>query len=673
MPNMTTRTRWLALYVLCLGDLMIVLDTTIVNVALPSIRADLGFSQTSLAWVVNAYLLTFGGFLLLGGRLGDLFGHRRLFLIGITLFTAASLTCGLATSQGFLVGARAVQGLGGAVASAVSLSLMVNLFTEPAERAKAMGVFGFVAAGGGSIGVLLGGILTDVLNWHWIFLVNVPIGAAVCVLSLRLLPAARGPAFSGRLDVAGAVTVTVSLMLAVYAIVNGNQKGWASAQTLGLLGAALVLMALFLGIESRVRSPLMPLRLFRLRNVATANVVGVLWAAAMFAWFFLAALYLQLVLGYTPLQVGLSFLPANLIMGAFSLGLSAKIVMRYGFRLPLGIGLGLAAAGLALFVRAPVGGSFLMDVLPSMILLGFGAGLAFNPVLLAAMSDVDPAESGLASGVVNTAFMMGGALGLAALASIASSRTSSLRASGDGPLTALAGGYHAALLGYALATSYYAIGHPSLPNYIALLGGSTFEIRSDCNGCDVEARSLVGQLDAAGLSWKAYFEDLTSNRRPGPGTAAYTPHYNPFVYYEGIRSSALGRSRVVDFDELRSDLRRGTLPRFSWIAPGVLHDGHNGSLREADWYASKLVPQILRALGPQGVLFVTWDEGARSDWSGADGTRGGGHVALIAAGGGARRGATTPVPANHYAPLRTIQAGLGPPPPGPPPAAAPAP
>ena len=295
------RRRWFALYVLCLGSLMIVLDVTIVNVALPSIREDLGFSQTSLAWVVNAYLLTFGGFLLLGGRLGDLFGHRRLFLAGISLFTLASLACGLATTQGFLVGARAVQGVGGAIASAVALSLMMSLFTEPAERAKAMGVFGFVAAGGGSIGVLLGGVLTDVLDWHWIFLVNLPIGVLVYVLSLKLLPAARGKA-SGRLDVSGAVTVTASLMLAVYAIVNGNQEGWTSGQTLGLLAGAAALLAVFLGIEARVRSPLMPLRLFRLRNVATANVVGVLWAAAMFAWFFLSALYLQLVLGYSPLE-----------------------------------------------------------------------------------------------------------------------------------------------------------------------------------------------------------------------------------------------------------------------------------------------------------------------------------------------------------------------------------
>ncbi|TML90793.1 MAG: DHA2 family efflux MFS transporter permease subunit [Actinobacteria bacterium] len=429
-----------------LSSLMIVLDTTIVNVALPSIRADLGFSQTSLAWVVNAYLLTFGGFLLLGGRLGDLFGHRRLFLGGIALFTVASLACGLSTTQGLLVGARAVQGLGGAVASAVALSLMMTLFTEPADRAKAMGVFGFVAAGGGSIGVLLGGILTDVINWHWIFLVNLPIGVLVVVLSLRLLPGGPGAAGSGQLDVAGAVTVTVALMLAVYAIVNGNQKGWTSAQTLGLLGGAAVLFAIFLEVESRVRAPLMPLRLFRLRNVAFANVVGVLWAAAMFAWFFLSALYLQLVLGYSPLQVGLAFLPANLIMGAFSLGLSAKIVMRFGIRRPLATGLLLAGVGLALFVRAPVDGNFAVDVLPSMILLGIGAGMAFNPVLLAAMSDVAPEESGLASGVVNTAFMMGGALGLAVLASLAASRTASLRAAGGGRLEALTGGYHLAFL-----------------------------------------------------------------------------------------------------------------------------------------------------------------------------------------------------------------------------------
>jgi MFS family permease len=309
-----------------------------------------------------------------------------------------------------------------------------------------MGVIGFVAAGGGSIGVLLGGVLTDLLDWHWIFLVNLPVGALVFALSLVLLPGGGGQAGAGRLDVAGAVTVTAALMLAVYAIVNGNEAGWSSVQTLGLLAAAAALLAAFVAIESRTRSPLVPLRLFRLRNVATANVVGVLWAAAMFAWFFLSALYLQLVLGYSPLEVGLAFLPSNLIMAAFSLGLSAKLVLRFGIRAPLALGLGLSAVGLVLFARAPVDGSFVVDVLPSMILLGFGAGMALNPVLLAAMSDVDPSEAGLASGVVNTSFMMGGALGLAVLASLAASRTDSLLAAGDGALVALNGGYRVAFL-----------------------------------------------------------------------------------------------------------------------------------------------------------------------------------------------------------------------------------
>jgi EmrB/QacA subfamily drug resistance transporter len=446
MNLLDSRSRWLALLIVCLGDLMIVLDVTIVGVALPSIREDLDFSETSLAWVVNAYLLTFGGFLLLGGRLGDLFGHRRLFIAGIGLFTGASLACGLATSQAWLISARAVQGVGGAIVSAVALSLIVTLFTEPGERAKAMGVFGFVAAGGGSIGVLLGGIITDALAWNWIFLVNVPIGIAVVVFSMLVLPGGRGLAPSTRLDVAGAVTVTASLMVAVYAIVNGNEVGWGTLRTLGLLGVAGVLLAVFLLIESRVPEPLMPLRLFRLRNLSISSVVGVLWAAAMFAWFFLSALYMQLVLGYSPLEVGLAFLPGNLIMAVFSLGLSARLVMRFGIRTPLGVGLGFAALGLLLFARAPVDGSFVVDVLPSMILLGLGAGMAFNPVLLAAMGDVPQEEAGLASGVVNTAFMMGGALGLAVLASLAAMRTETLGDSGTAELDALTGGYHVAFL-----------------------------------------------------------------------------------------------------------------------------------------------------------------------------------------------------------------------------------
>jgi EmrB/QacA subfamily drug resistance transporter len=459
MSDLTTRSRWIALYVLCLGTLMIVLDVTIVNVALPSIKEDLGFSDSSLAWVVNAYLLTYGGCLLLGGRLGDIFGMRRLFLFGIAFFTAASLACGLATSEGFLIVARAVQGVGGALVSAISFGLVMTLFTEAADRAKAMGIAGFVASGGGSIGVLLGGILTGALSWHWIFLVNVPIGVLVVLLSLRFLPPTPPLGATGRLDVGGAVTVTAALMLAVYAIVNGNDNGWTSAETLGLLAGAAALFGVFLWIESHVTAPLVPLRLFKRRNLTVANVVGVLWAAAMFAWFFMSALYLQLVLGYSPLQVGVAFLPANLIMGALSVGVSAKLVMRYGIRKPLAAGLLLAATGLLLFVRAPVDGSFVVDVLPSMILLGIGAGIAFNPVLLAAMNDVEPQEAGLASGVVNTSFMMGGALGLAILASVAASRTSNLLADGESKLAALTGGYHVAfLLGAIFAVAAAVIG-----------------------------------------------------------------------------------------------------------------------------------------------------------------------------------------------------------------------
>lgn len=486
--NITDRRRWIAFYVLCLGVLMIVLDTTIVNVALPSIRADLGFSETSLVWVVNAYMVTFGGFLLLGGRLGDLYGHRKLFLLGITLFTLASTACGMAITQAMLITARAVQGLGGAVVSAVSLSLIMNLFTEQSDRAKAMGAYGFVCASGGSIGVLLGGLLTNALSWHWIFLVNLPIGVAVYALCVSLLPDDRGHAHGELLDVAGAVTVTSALMLAVYAIVNGNEAGWTSMQTLGLLATAATMLAIFLGIEARVRDPLVPLGLFRLRNVATTNVIGILWSAAMFAWFFISALYMQLVLGYSPLQVGLAFLPANLIMAAFSLGLSAKIVMRFGIRRPLAVGLLIASTGLVLFALAPVHGNFAADVLPGMLLLGIGAGMALNPVLLAAMSDVTQSESGFASGLVNTSFMLGGALGLAVLASLAAARTNALLSSGADPLAALNSGYHIAFfVGAVFATS------------AGLLGAALVRIRNQAPAEDtvIVASDPGGEMKAA--------------------------------------------------------------------------------------------------------------------------------------------------------------------------------
>jgi EmrB/QacA subfamily drug resistance transporter len=436
--------RWLALYILCLGVLMIVLDSTIVNVALPSMREDLQFTDASLVWVVNAYLLTFGGFLLLGGRLGDLFGHRRVFLLGLAVFTVASAACGLASTQGMLIAARAVQGVGGAVVTAVALSLIMNVFTEPGERAKAMGIYGFVCSGGGSIGVLLGGLLTSTLSWHWIFLVNVPIGVIVYALCRALLPAGRGLADAPRVDWAGAITVTASLMLAVYAIVNGNEAGWTSAETLSKLGIAAALFVAFLVIESRVDAPLMPMTLFRLRSVSTANIIAVLWAAGLFAWFFISALYLQLVLGLGPMQVGLAFLPANVIMAICSLGISAKLVMRFGIRGPLIVGLLLAAFGLLLFARAPTLGNVWVDVVPAMALLGIGSGIAFNPLLLAAMNDVPASDSGLASGMVNTSFMMGGALGLAVLASMAAARTQQAAALGAGTVEALNAGYQLA-------------------------------------------------------------------------------------------------------------------------------------------------------------------------------------------------------------------------------------
>jgi EmrB/QacA subfamily drug resistance transporter len=440
-----TSKRWWAFAVLCLGDLMIVLDMTVVNIALPSIQTELGFTASSLVWVINAYLLTFGGFLLLGGRLGDLYGQRRLFLVGLGIFTFASLLCGLAHSQEMLIIARAVQGIGGAIASAIALSLVINIFTDHQERAKAMGIFGFIMAGGGSVGVLLGGFLTSI-NWHWNFLINIPIGIIVFVLCMYLLPAMRNTTEETKLDLVGAFMITGSLLLAMYAIVGGNEAGWASYQTLSLLAVSALLFLAFLAWEKRAPTPLVPLALFRLRNLSVSSIVGVLWSTAMFSWFFLSALYMQFILEYSPQQVGLAFLPANLIMALFSIGLSALMVARFGIRIPIGIGLGLAAVGLFLFARAPLDGTFWIDVFPSMMLLGLGAGMAFNPVLLAAMGEVPQNESGLASGVVNTAFMMGGSLGLAVLASIAASRTHTLVETGIGQIEALTSGYHAAFL-----------------------------------------------------------------------------------------------------------------------------------------------------------------------------------------------------------------------------------
>lgn len=437
--------RWQALTVICLATLMIVLDTTIVNVALPSIKLELGFDDISLAWVINVYLLTFGGSLLLGGRLGDIYGQRTVFIWGTSLFTLASLACGIAETQGTLIAARAFQGFGGALLTAAALSLIIRLFSDPDERAKAIGAYSFVCTGGGSIGVLMGGILTELYEWYSIFLINLPIGILVLALIPRLLPPANIP-HKGSLDIAGAITIMSALMLAVYAIMNGNHSGWNSLYTSGLLALAAIIFLLFIGIEVCTKEPLVPVRLFRLRNLTTANVIAILWATSMFAWFFLCALYLQQMLDYSPLEVGLAFLPANLVMAICSLTLSARLVIRYGIKLPLALGLAIAAVGLFLLGRIPADGTFLLDILPGMLLIGLGAGMGFNPILVAAMGDVQPGEEGIASGIVNTSFMLGGALGLAIISSLAAHYSVLLAEAGHTTHEALRGGYGAAFL-----------------------------------------------------------------------------------------------------------------------------------------------------------------------------------------------------------------------------------
>jgi EmrB/QacA subfamily drug resistance transporter len=455
----TDRRRWLALYVLCAGVLMIVLDATIVNVALPSIKEDLNFSQANLAWVVNAYLIGFGGLLLLAGRIGDLIGHRRIFLIGLAVFTAASLLCAVAQSQGVLIAARFVQGAGGAFASAVTLGMIVTMFPEPREQAKAIGVYGFVASAGGTIGLLAGGVLTDLINWHWIFFVNIPIGIATALLARRLVDGHPGIGLREGADIPGAVLVTSGLMLGVYTILQVQEQGWGSAQTLGLGAVSLALIAAFVVRQGRIANPLMPLRLFRSRNVTGANVVLGLTVVGMFGMFFLGALYLQLVLGYDPLEVGFAFLPATLIMGTLSLGFTDKINMRFGPRRVLITTLVFLVAGLLLFARAPVDGNYLTDVFPVMILLGLGAGLSFPALMMLAMSGATPSDAGLASGLINTTAQVGGAIGLAVLATLASSRTDGLLADGESTAAALTSGYHLALLiGAACVATAIAVG-----------------------------------------------------------------------------------------------------------------------------------------------------------------------------------------------------------------------
>ncbi len=438
--------RWTALVVLCAGMLMIILDQTIVNVALPSIQDDLGFSQSSLAWVINAYLIAFGGLLLLAGRIGDLVGPKRVFMAGLGVFVGASLLCGLADSESTLVAARFVQGVGGALTSAVILGMIVTMFPQPAERAKAIGVYSFVAAAGGSLGLLLGGVITEAINWHWIFFVNLPIGLVTAVAAARLVEGQEGIGIREGADVLGALLLVGALMLGVYTIVEAGNYGWGSLHTLGLGGVAVALLAGFVGREHRAADPLMPLRIFRSRNVSGANVVQALMVAGIFGMFFLGAIYLQRVLGYDSLEVGLAFLPVATLIGILSLGFSARLNLRFGPRATLLPGLTLILAGLLYFSRSPVDASYLADVLPAMVLLGLGAGLGFPSLMNLAMSGAHQDDAGLASGLVNTTMQVGGALGLAVIATLATSRTESLLAGGDAQAQALTGGFHLAFL-----------------------------------------------------------------------------------------------------------------------------------------------------------------------------------------------------------------------------------
>jgi EmrB/QacA subfamily drug resistance transporter len=444
---MTERNRWIALYVLCVGMLMIVLDVTVVNVALPSIQDDLGFSPSSLAWVVNAYMIAFGGLLLLAGRFGDILGRKNVFMAGLGVFTVASLLCGVAQSQEVLVAARFVQGVGGAMTSAVILGMIVTMFPEPREQAKAIGVFAFVASAGGSVGLLAGGVLTQSINWHWIFFVNIPIGIATAVLAWRLLDGDRGIGFGEGADIPGAGLITSSLLLGVYTIVKpAAEFGWGSGQTLGLGAVSLVLLVAFVVREARASNPLIPLRIFRSRNVFGANVIQALSVAGMFGLFFLGALYLERVLGYDPLEIGLAFLPATIVMGALSLRYSERLIMRFGARTTLLPGLALIGVGLALFAQAPVDGSYVRHVLPAMILLAFGAGVCFPALMTLAMSGATQSDAGLASGLVNTTAQVGGALGLAVLATLSATRSENLIDGGEATASALTSGYHLAFL-----------------------------------------------------------------------------------------------------------------------------------------------------------------------------------------------------------------------------------
>jgi EmrB/QacA subfamily drug resistance transporter len=434
--------RWLSLMILCTGFLLIVVDMTIVNVALPSIQRDLGFSQSGLAWVINAYLIAFGGFLLLAGRLGDLAGRKRVYLIGLAIFTGASVLCGLSFSQPMLIAARFIQGIGGAVSSAVILAMIVTLFPKPDELAKAFGIFSFIASAGAAIGLLAGGLITQAVSWHWIFFVNVPIGLITATASIRLIASDRGIGARKGMDVLGAVLITVSLMLAVYAIVQSSDYGLGSFRTLGLGGLALGLLAAFLVRQARARNPILPLRIFGSRKLSAANVVQALMSSAFLGFFFIASLDLQRVMGYGPMAIGLAFLPVAVVMGLFSIRFSAQLINRFGPLAVLVSGQVVIVVALATLGLEPVNATYTLHLLVPLALLGLGGGLSFPSLTIIAMADARPSDSGLASGLLNTTGQVGGALGLAVLATLAGARTYDLIRNGAGATAALAGGYH---------------------------------------------------------------------------------------------------------------------------------------------------------------------------------------------------------------------------------------
>src|SRR6267143_3017406 len=439
-------TRWLSLMILCTGFLLIVVDMTIVNVALPSIQRDLGFSQSGLAWVINGYLIAFGGFLLLAGRLGDLFGRKRIYLIGLAIFVGASLLCGLSFSQPMLVAARFIQGIGGAVSSAVILAMIVTLFPKPDELAKAFGIFSFIASAGAAIGLLAGGLITQSISWHWIFFVNVPIGVVVAALSVRTLETDRGIGIKEGVDVLGAALVTVALMLGVYAIVQSSDYGLGSVRTLGLGALALGLLAAFVVRQAMARNPILPLRIFASRKISAANVVQALMSSAFLGFFFVASLDLQRVLGYGPMEIGLAFLPVAVVMGLFSVRFSALLINRFGPLAILVSGQVVIAISLAWLGFGPPNADYAVNLMIPLALLGLGGGLSFPSLTIIAMADARPSDAGLASGLLNTTGQVGGALGLAVLATLAGARTLNLLRDGAGIAAALAGGYHLAWL-----------------------------------------------------------------------------------------------------------------------------------------------------------------------------------------------------------------------------------